>query len=206
MKPLSAFAIALFSDRLRDRYALRARGSRPISERFSADRNQFVPAGQPENPNSDSQIGASTHALTCENLSALPHSHSRFRFAVHPGDRAPGARMPGLFRDRSLRYPAHEIADMQPKGIILSGGPASVYEKGAPQIDPKVFSLGIPVLGICYGMQLMARHLGGEVEFSPQREYGAGVLHIDITHSSLRRARRTNGHLEQPWRQTGGSA
>jgi len=80
-----------------------------------------------------------------------------------------------------VRYdmPAHEIADMQPKGIILSGGPASVYEKDAPQIDPKVFSLGIPILGICYGMQLMARHLGGEVEFSPQREYGAGVLRID---------------------------
>jgi GMP synthase (glutamine-hydrolysing) len=74
---------------------------------------------------------------------------------------------------------AAEIERLAPKGIILSGGPASVYEKGAPQIDPDIFSLGTPVLGICYGMQLMARHLGGEVEFSPQREYGAGVLHID---------------------------
>src|SRR6266481_7362854 len=75
--------------------------------------------------------------------------------------------------------PAQEIGQLELKGIILSGGPASVYEKDAPQIDPKIFSLGIPVLGICYGMQLMARHLGGEVEFSPQREYGAGVLHVD---------------------------
>src|SRR4029077_19560536 len=68
--------------------------------------------------------------------------------------------------------------EMAPEGIILAGGPASVYEKSAPQIDPKIFSLGIPVLGICYGMQLMARHLGGEVEFSSRREYGAGVLHV----------------------------
>ncbi len=72
-----------------------------------------------------------------------------------------------------------EIEQLAPKGIILSGGPASVYEKGAPQIDLQIFSLGIPVLGICYGMQLMARHLGGEVEHSPRREYGAGLLHLD---------------------------
>ncbi|MDQ3414675.1 MAG: glutamine-hydrolyzing GMP synthase, partial [Verrucomicrobiota bacterium] len=74
---------------------------------------------------------------------------------------------------------AAEIEALAPKGIILSGGPASVYEKTAPQIDLQVFSLGIPVLGICYGMQLMARHLGGEVEFSARREYGAGLLHIE---------------------------
>jgi GMP synthase (glutamine-hydrolysing) len=74
---------------------------------------------------------------------------------------------------------AAEVESMAPKGIILSGGPASVYEKSAPQIDLQIFSLGVPVLGICYGMQLMARHLGGEVEFSGRREYGAGLLQID---------------------------
>ncbi len=74
---------------------------------------------------------------------------------------------------------AAEIEQLAPRGIILSGGPASVYEKGAPQIDLQVFSLGIPVLGICYGMQLMARHLSGEVEHSARREYGAGILQID---------------------------
>ena len=73
---------------------------------------------------------------------------------------------------------AGEIEALAPKGIILSGGPASVYEKSAPQIDLQIFSLGIPVLGICYGMQLMARHLGGEVEFSARREYGAGLLQL----------------------------
>ena len=74
--------------------------------------------------------------------------------------------------------PAAEVAALKPKGLILSGGPASVYDKGAPQIDPRIFSLGVPVLGICYGLMLMANHLGGRVVFSGRREYGAGVLHI----------------------------
>src|SRR5256886_7215445 len=73
---------------------------------------------------------------------------------------------------------AADVAASKPKGLILSGGPASVYDKGAPQIDPKIFSLGVPVLGICYGLMLMANHLGGRVVFSGRREYGAGVLHI----------------------------
>jgi len=71
-----------------------------------------------------------------------------------------------------------EIKKLQPNGIILSGGPASVYDKGAPQIDPEIFSLGIPVLGICYGLMQMAHHLGGEVVSTGRREYGAGMLHI----------------------------
>src|SRR5436853_2682721 len=74
--------------------------------------------------------------------------------------------------------PAAEIKNLNPNGIILSGGPASVYDKGAPQIDPGIFSLGIPVLGICYGLMQMARHLGGQVVFTGRREYGAGMLHI----------------------------
>jgi GMP synthase (glutamine-hydrolysing) len=73
---------------------------------------------------------------------------------------------------------AAEIAAMKPNGLILSGGPASVYDKGAPQIDPEVFSLGVPVLGICYGLMLMAHRLGGQVVFTGRREYGAGMLHI----------------------------
>ena len=72
--------------------------------------------------------------------------------------------------------PAAEIAAMQPKGLILSGGPASVYDKGAPQVDPGIFSLGIPILGICYGLMLMAHHLDGRVVFTGRREYGAGQL------------------------------
>jgi GMP synthase (glutamine-hydrolysing) len=73
---------------------------------------------------------------------------------------------------------ATEIKKLQPNGIILSGGPASVYDQGAPQTDAKIFSLGIPVLGICYGLMQMAHHLGGRVVFTGRREYGAGMLHI----------------------------
>ncbi len=62
------------------------------------------------------------------------------------------------------------------KGLILSGGPASVYDPDAPAADPAVFKLGLPVLGICYGMQLMAHALGGEVERSDRREYGQAVM------------------------------
>jgi GMP synthase (glutamine-hydrolysing) len=74
--------------------------------------------------------------------------------------------------------PAAEVAALKPKGLILSGGPASVYDNGAPHPDPQIFTLGIPVLGICYGLMLMAHHLGGKVVFTGRREYGAGILHI----------------------------
>jgi len=74
--------------------------------------------------------------------------------------------------------PAAEIAELGPNGLILSGGPSSVYDKGAPHLDPEIFSLGVPVLGICYGLMLMAHHLGGQVVFTGRREYGAGTLHI----------------------------
>jgi GMP synthase (glutamine-hydrolysing) len=74
---------------------------------------------------------------------------------------------------------AKEIKALRPRGIILSGGPASVFAKNAPQPDPGIFKLGIPILGICYGMQLMAHRLGGKVEHSTHREYGAGTLRVD---------------------------
>ncbi|MDX6766680.1 MAG: glutamine-hydrolyzing GMP synthase [Candidatus Methylacidiphilales bacterium] len=74
--------------------------------------------------------------------------------------------------------PAEKIRALQPKGIILSGGPASVYARKAPQPDKKIFTLGLPTLGICYGMQLLAHHLGGKVQRSEHREYGRGVLDL----------------------------
>lgn len=72
---------------------------------------------------------------------------------------------------------AEEIKKRRPGGLILSGGPASVYTKGAPGCDPDLFGLGIPVLGICYGMQLMAHRLGGEVAHTKKSEYGKTKLH-----------------------------
>ncbi len=74
--------------------------------------------------------------------------------------------------------PASELAARRPAGIVLSGGPASVYEAGAPALDPGVFELGVPVFGICYGHQLMAQTLGGEVEATGRREYGRTRLHV----------------------------
>ncbi|MCX5906807.1 MAG: glutamine-hydrolyzing GMP synthase, partial [Deltaproteobacteria bacterium] len=72
-----------------------------------------------------------------------------------------------------------KIKKFEPKGIILSGGPASVYEPGAPLNPPELFRLGIPTLGICYGMQLLTFALGGEVARSSKREYGRSELIID---------------------------
>ncbi len=71
------------------------------------------------------------------------------------------------------------IRDFQPKGIVLSGGPSSVYEKDAPLNPPEIFRMGIPTLGICYGMQLMTHVLGGKVARSNKREYGRSELFID---------------------------
>jgi GMP synthase (glutamine-hydrolysing) len=73
---------------------------------------------------------------------------------------------------------AARIRELAPRGIILSGGPASVYEAGAPRCDPALFRLGIPVLGICYGMQLACDALGGRVGRAASREYGRAVLDV----------------------------
>ena len=77
------------------------------------------------------------------------------------------------------RITAEEVRQRNPLALILSGGPASVYVDGAPKVDPRIFELGIPTLGICYGMQLMARDLGGEVESNDVSEYGKAVLGAD---------------------------
>ena len=70
------------------------------------------------------------------------------------------------------------IKSLQPEGIILSGGPASIYEKGSPRVDKRIFDLNIPILGICYGLQFMMDALGGEVVRAEKREYGFAELQI----------------------------
>jgi GMP synthase (glutamine-hydrolysing) len=74
--------------------------------------------------------------------------------------------------------PAEKIRARAPVGIILSGGPKSVSDLGAPKCDPALFDVGVPVLGICYGMQLMADTLGGRVAPAAQREFGHAVVNI----------------------------
>jgi GMP synthase (glutamine-hydrolysing) len=80
---------------------------------------------------------------------------------------------------------ADEVAAMNPAGIVLSGGPSSVYEPGAPSLDPGILSLGVPVLGICYGFQVMAQQLGGEVANTGFREYGSTTVTLAPGDSSL---------------------
>jgi GMP synthase (glutamine-hydrolysing) len=78
-----------------------------------------------------------------------------------------------------------EVARRAPRGLILSGGPASVYADGAPRLDPRLLELGIPVLGICYGMQLLARELGGRVEGAEVGEFGRSELRVSDTGTLL---------------------
>jgi GMP synthase (glutamine-hydrolysing) len=81
--------------------------------------------------------------------------------------------------------PVEAIRARRPVGIILSGGPRSVREADAPRIDRAVFDLGVPVLGVCYGMQLMSDVLGGRVARAPQREYGPAIVHAEEPRGAL---------------------
>jgi GMP synthase (glutamine-hydrolysing) len=81
-------------------------------------------------------------------------------------------------------FPIEKLKELNPKGIILSGGPSSVNDENAPQYDKDIWKLGIPVLGICYGMQLMARDLGGQVEPAKVREFGRALLTV-VHHGKL---------------------
>jgi len=82
-------------------------------------------------------------------------------------------------------FDIEKIKKLSPDGIILSGGPSSIYEKNSPSVDPAVFDLGIPVLGICYGMQFMVNAMGGEIERSDKREYGFANLFIKDQEQNL---------------------
>ena len=86
--------------------------------------------------------------------------------------------------------PAEQIKTQHPKGVILSGGPASVYEPGAPASDPAIFKIGVPILGICYGMQLIGKELGGKVEPANRREYGSREIQTVNSSSLLNGIRR----------------
>lgn len=82
--------------------------------------------------------------------------------------------------------PPDEIRRLDPKGIILSGSPFSVYDEGAPGIEAELLDLGVPILGICYGMQLAASLLGGSVENSPRREYGHALVDVNTASKLFR--------------------
>ena len=77
--------------------------------------------------------------------------------------------------------PLEKIKSMNPKGIIFTGGPASVYEDGSPKCDKGIFELGVPILGICYGMQLMSTIMGGNVKKGLKREYGETDVNLEVS-------------------------
>jgi len=83
--------------------------------------------------------------------------------------------------------PFDQLRAMSPRAVILSGGPASVYAEGAPTVDPRVFELGVPVLGVCYGLQLIAHLLGGKVEAAKEREYGHARVVVEKNEGILHR-------------------
>ena len=91
--------------------------------------------------------------------------------------------------------PIEKIKEKNPKGIILTGGPASVYGENSPKCDEKIFTLGIPVLGICYGMQLMTHCLGGNVKTASTREYGETLVNLDNTSLLFKGFENTNTFL-----------
>ena len=106
--------------------------------------------------------------------------------------------------------PFDEVRALAPKAIVLSGGPSSTLAPDSPTVDPRVFELGVPVLGICYGMQLMCRLLGGKVERSSASGASTGRRR-----SSVQRAEGVLGALkvgdkhqrvDEPWRSRGGAA
>ena len=76
---------------------------------------------------------------------------------------------------------ASEIAARAPIGLILSGGPSSVYDAKAPKVDPAIYKLGVPILGVCYGMQLTCKEFGAKVEPTERREYGPAELEINAS-------------------------
>ncbi len=96
------------------------------------------------------------------------------------------------------------LPQLQPAGIILSGGPASVYEAGAPTLPPVVTSSNVPVLGICYGLQLLAHSLGGRVTPAAEREYGAAAIEVSSAQAEAGEGLFTGlpddtPGLDEPW-------
>ncbi len=134
----------------------------------------------PQEPGEDSWVAAAA-ARAAAQASRVPESvvildfGSQYSLLIARRVREAGVYCELLPHDA----PLSQVAELNPKGFILSGGPASVYDDGAPTAPSYVFESELPVLGICYGMALLAQQLGGRVESSSQREFGPAVIELD---------------------------
>jgi len=99
-----------------------------------------------------------------------------------------------------------EVKSYAPAGIVLSGAPWSVYDKDAPPADARLFELGLPVLGICYGLQFMVHTLGGKVRPADKREYGHAEIDIVAESVLFQGLEKTAGGLDVAWRRGAGAA
>ena len=176
-------------------------------EKFNRNCNAALPARDKSFPNSESRADPAGVTVFLKRTAvanedsgapeAFQDSYPRFRFAIHPGHRAPHPGFQVYSEVVPFNLPGAEIKKLNPNGVVLSGGPASVYDKGAPQIDPEIFSLGIPVLGICYGLMQMAHHLGGKVVSPGGANSGAGMLNIINGSAVVRTGSAATRCLEQ---------
>ena len=132
----------------------------------------------------------------------------RLRRPVRPAHRPPGARAAVYSEIVPNRITAAEVAARRPAALILSGGPKSVHVDGAPSLDPAIYDLGVPILGICYGAQLIAQQLGGIVGRGMRGEYGRAKLRrtgpsLAAARRRTRRPRRVDEPLRRHHRRAG---
>ena len=98
-----------------------------------------------------------------------------------------------------------KILALEPKGIVLSGGPSSVYDDAAPKADKAILDTGLPILGICYGLQFMTHHLGGRVVPADAREYGHAEVNVVDETPLFTRAAGDDVGVDVAWRSRGGA-
>ena len=123
-----------------------------------------------------------------------------FGFAICPTDRPAGAAAAGLLRDRPARHHGRADPRAGPEGDHPFRRAGQRLRAGAPQCDPDIFQLGLPVLGICYGMQLACEALGGQVQGAPAREYGRAQCRVTQAERAVRRRARRDRRLDEPRR------
>jgi GMP synthase (glutamine-hydrolysing) len=143
-------------------------------------------AAHPDAPSAHPELveGPSTEGRTPQTEPAEVRAHPQTIIVLDFGGQtamliARRARECGVYSELvPFDAPEDRVRALNPIGFILSGGPASVYDEGAPQVPEWIYDSGLPILGICYGMQLLAHQLGGRVELSSQREYGHSLLNV----------------------------